>query len=223
MPSCPLLTSVCSTPESFEQHLAHCSTHSVFKRALDITGSMLGLLILVPVFIPIALAIKLGSNGPIFYVQKRCGLRGRPFYMYKFRSMQENADALKAQVENEARGLVFKNKHDPRITKVGRFLRRTSLDELPQFWNVLRGEMSLVGTRPPTEDEVAQYQDHHWQRLNVKPGMTGEWQVNGRSNINDFEQIVNFDLQYQAKWTPRYDLKIIAKTIYVIFDRTGAF
>jgi lipopolysaccharide/colanic/teichoic acid biosynthesis glycosyltransferase len=209
-------------PESLSCEQPHCSTSSGFKRTIDIAGSLVGLAILALAFIPIAIAIKLDSKGPVFYVQKRYGLRGSPFYIRKFRSMVKDADSLKAQVENEVKGLVFKNKQDPRVTRVGRFLRRTSLDELPQFWNVLVGEMSLVGTRPPTEDEVVQYSDYHWKRLNVKPGMTGEWQVNGRSCIDDFEQIVDFDLQYQAKWNPLYDLMIIMRTFYVIFDRQGA-
>ncbi|MBW4440431.1 MAG: sugar transferase [Plectolyngbya sp. WJT66-NPBG17] len=194
----------------------------MFKRSLDVVGSLVGLLFLSLVFVPIAITIKLESKGSIFYVQKRFGLLAQPFYMCKFRSMVNNADALKAQVSNEAKGLVFKNKHDPRVTKVGRFLRRTSLDELPQFWNVLLGDMSLVGTRPPTEDEILHYQSHHWQRLNVKPGMTGEWQVSGRSEVQDFEQILALDLQYQTQWHPLYDLKIIAKTISIVFTGRGA-
>lgn len=205
-----------------EPQAVHPSTHSVFKRCLDIVGSIVGLLILAIVFVPVAIAIKLDSPGPILYSQERYGLQGRAFRIWKFRSMVQNADDLKAQVSNEASGLIFKNKQDPRVTKVGRFLRSSSLDELPQFWNVLLGEMSLVGTRPPTADEVAHYNERHWQRLNVKPGLTGEWQVSGRSSIKDFEEIVNLDLCYQKKWHPLYDLAIIAKTIYVIFAKVGA-
>ena len=117
---------------------------------------------------------------------------------------------------------MFKNANDPRVTQVGRFLRRTSLDEFPQFGNVLMGEMSLVGTRPPSADEVIHYNEYHWQRLNVKPGITGEWQVNGRSQVKDFEAVVELDLRYQRVWQPWYDLAIIAKTIYVVFARIGA-
>lgn len=200
----------------------HPSTHSRFKRFLDLLGSSIGLLVLAIVFLPIAIAIKLDNPGPIFYAQRRHGLHGRAFTIYKFRSMVANADALKAFVNNEANGLIFKNTHDPRITRVGRFLRKTSLDELPQFWNVLRGDMSLVGTRPPTTDEVMHYEEHHWQRLNVKPGITGEWQVNGRSQVTDFEDIVSLDLRYQNRWTPWYDLAIILKTLYVVFAKVGA-
>lgn len=200
----------------------HPSVYSIFKRAVDIIGSLVGLLILTIAFIPIAIAIKLESPGPIFYSQKRYGLHGRTFNIYKFRSMVPNADALKAQVANEANGLIFKNEADPRITSVGRFLRKTSLDELPQFLNVLKGEMSLVGTRPPTHDEVCRYSAHHWRRLDVKPGLTGEWQVNGRSSVKDFEDIVKLDLRYQSKWHPMYDLELIFKTIQVVLARTGA-
>jgi lipopolysaccharide/colanic/teichoic acid biosynthesis glycosyltransferase len=201
----------------------HPSVTSNFKRIIDIVGSLAGLLVLSIVFVPIAIAIKLDNPGPIFFVQKRCGLQGQVFHLVKFRSMVTNADELKAQIKNEAKGLIFKNRQDPRITRVGKFLRKTSLDELPQFWNVLTGDMSLVGTRPPTIDEVSQYSDRHWQRLNVKPGITGEWQVNGRSAIEDFEQIVDLDLRYQSRWTPAYDLFVILRTLYVVFARVGAF
>jgi lipopolysaccharide/colanic/teichoic acid biosynthesis glycosyltransferase len=201
----------------------HPSVTSNFKRIIDIVGSLAGLLVLAIVFVPIAIAIKLDNPGPIFFVQKRCGLQGQVFHLVKFRSMVTNADELKAQIKNEAKGLIFKNRQDPRITRVGKFLRKTSLDELPQFWNVLMGDMSLVGTRPPTIDEVSQYSDRHWQRLNVKPGITGEWQVNGRSAIEDFEQIVDLDLRYQSRWTPAYDLFVILRTLYVVFARVGAF
>lgn len=205
---------------SFSVH--HPSTSSTLKRLLDIVGSIVGLLILAVVFVPIAIAIKLDNPGPILYSQDRCGLRGQRFKIRKFRSMVTNADALKSQIKNEAKGLIFKNENDPRVTRVGRFLRKTSLDELPQFWNVLVGEMSLVGTRPPTFDEVAQYNEHHWRRLNVKPGLTGEWQVNGRSSVKDFEDIVLLDLRYQNVWTPLYDMTLILKTIQVVLAKKGA-
>ncbi len=141
--------------------------------------------------------------------------------MIKFRSMYTNAEALKNQVVNEAEGAFFKNKNDPRITKVGKFLRRTSLDELPQFWNVLKGEMSLVGTRPPTPDEVENYEVPAWQRLDVKPGMTGEWQVNGRSSVKSFEDVIKLDLRYQSNWSHWYDLQLIWKTILIIFTKNN--
>ena len=201
----------------------HRSVKSITKRAIDIIGSLIGLGIVGLIFLPVAIAIRLDSPGNILYGQERYGLMGKPFRIYKFRSMVSNAEALKTQVVNEAQGLIFKNQQDPRITRIGRFLRRTSLDELPQFWNVLTGEMSLVGTRPPTADEVIHYSEHHWQRLTVKPGLTGEWQVNGRSTVTDFEDVVKLDLRYQALWTPLYDVVLILKTLYVIFARVGAF
>ncbi|MBF2029383.1 MAG: sugar transferase [Oscillatoriales cyanobacterium C42_A2020_001] len=200
----------------------HPSVFSLFKRFIDILGSLIGLIVIAVIMVPIAIAIKLDSPGPIFYSQQRYGLLGKPFRIYKFRSMVVNADQLKSQVENEAKGLIFKNSNDPRITRVGRFLRKTSLDEFPQFWNVLKGEMSLVGTRPPTADEIALYREHHWQRLNVKPGITGEWQVNGRSLIKDFEDIVQLDLRYQAQWHPLYDLVLIFRTVLVLVTKNGA-
>lgn len=215
-----VISSPISTPVSFPVH--HASTRSIMKRLLDIVGSLIGLLILAIAFVPIAIAIKLDSPGPIFYTQKRYGLHGRSFNIRKFRSMVTNAEALKSQIKNEAKGLIFKNENDPRVTRVGRFLRKTSLDELPQFWNVLIGEMSLVGTRPPTHDEVIHYKEHHWCRLNVKPGLTGVWQVSGRSSIKDFEEVVNLDLLYQSRWTPLYDIQIILKTIQVVLTRAGA-
>jgi anti-anti-sigma factor len=197
----------------------HPSIRSYFKRCLDIIGSLVGLSITGILLIPIAIAIQLDDPGPIFFQQTRCGWLGKRFKMIKFRSMCTNAEALKAQVRNEAEGAFFKNKNDPRITKVGKFLRRTSLDELPQFWNVLKGEMSLVGTRPPTPDEVENYEVPAWQRLDVKPGMTGEWQVNGRSSVKSFEDVIKLDLRYQANWSHWYDIQLIFKTILIIFTK----
>ncbi|XGV98661.1 MAG: sugar transferase [Leptolyngbya sp. BL-A-14] len=200
----------------------HPSVTSKAKRFIDIVGALVGLAITGMVAIPVAIAVRFDNPGPIFYSQIRCGLKGKPFRIWKFRSMVMNADKLKHLVNNEAKGGIFKNKNDPRITRVGRFLRRTSLDELPQFWNVLMGDMSLVGTRPPTVDEVIRYQKHHWERLNVKPGITGEWQANGRSTVIDFEEIVKMDVDYQRKWSIMYDLHLIAKTILVVLNKKGA-
>ncbi|MBP0027700.1 sugar transferase [Roseofilum sp. Guam] len=202
--------------------LHHPSTDCPIKRSIDIIGSLVGLLILALIFIPIAIAIKLDSPGPIFFSQRRYGLHGKPFTIYKFRSMVTHADNLKSKVKNQAEGLIFKNESDPRVTKVGQFLRKTSLDEFPQFWNVLLGEMSLVGTRPPIHDEVIRYKPHHWRRLDVKPGLTGQWQVSGRSLVSNFEDIVSLDLEYQSLWTPLYDLQLIWQTVYVVLHRTGA-
>lgn len=222
----PFITTVVevSTSDSWDlQFTVHPSVNSKFKRILDIIGSLIGLLILAIVFVPIAIAIKIDSPGPIFFTQERYGLQGRVFRMRKFRSMVSNAENLKSLVSNEANGLIFKNKNDFRVTRVGRFLRSSSLDELPQFWNVLMGEMSLVGTRPPTADEVMHYNQRHWQRLNVKPGLTGEWQVNGRSHVKDFEQIVDLDLRYQKQWYPMYDVLLIIRTLLILLNRVGAF
>ncbi|BAY13961.1 sugar transferase [Calothrix sp. NIES-2098] len=214
--------------EAYKSHLAslpvHPSVTSKVKRIIDILGAAIGLGITGLVIIPVTIAIQLDNPGPIFYSQIRCGLNGKSFRIWKFRSMVVGADRHKHLVKNEAKDHhIFKNQNDPRITRVGRFLRRTSIDELPQFWNVLRGEMSLVGTRPPTPDEVMHYSNHHWQRLNVKPGMTGEWQANGRSSIKSFEEIVRMDLDYQYKWSITYDVSLILKTLKVVFNRNGAF
>lgn len=204
--------------------ITHPSVRSRMKRLIDIVGALVGLGITALLFVPIVIAIKLDDPGPIFFRQNRCGWMGKRFKLWKFRSMVMNAEALKAQVKNEVEGAFFKNSKDPRITRVGRFLRKTSLDELPQFWNVLKGDMSLVGTRPPTIDEVDRYEVPNWQRLDVKPGMTGEWQVNGRSQVSNFEDVIQLDLRYQERWSLRYDLKLIVQTILVLFTkRTGAF
>jgi len=200
----------------------HPSVKSLIKRLLDIVGSLVGLAITAVLFIPIAISIKIDSPGPIFFNQERCGWMGKRFAIIKFRSMCNDAEALKAKISNDiSDSKFFKNKEDPRITRVGKFLRKTSLDELPQFWNVLKGEMSLVGTRPPTPDEVEKYEVPEWQRLNVKPGMTGEWQVYGRSKVRSFEDVIRLDLEYQKKWSLWYDLELILKTILVIFRKNS--
>ncbi|NJR39802.1 MAG: sugar transferase [Leptolyngbyaceae cyanobacterium CSU_1_4] len=209
-------------PSVFHSSVPHRSVMSAEKRWVDIVGAIAGILLLAILFLPIAIAIRVESPGSVLYKQKRYGLQGRPFTLLKFRSMVKDADHLKTLVQNESEGLIFKNEQDPRITRVGKLLRRTSLDEVPQFWNVLVGDMSLVGTRPPTHDEVIHYSDRHWQRLNVKPGLTGLWQVSGRSEIKNFEEIVSLDLQYQALWTLSYDLQIILKTFGVLLSKSGA-
>ncbi|MBF2072440.1 MAG: sugar transferase [Synechococcales cyanobacterium C42_A2020_086] len=222
----PTLSSetACRSSVPLNQSIAdiHPSVRSPMKRCLDVLGAIVGLSLTALVFLPIALAIYLDNPGPIFYRQMRCGWRGQPFYIWKFRSMVVNAEQLKHTVINQAEGHIFKNARDPRITRVGRLLRRTSLDELPQFWNVLRGDMSLVGTRPPTVDEVKCYNSRHWQRLEVKPGMTGEWQVNGRSSVLKFEQIVDMDLRYLHRWSIAYDIQLILKTIQIVLRQKGA-
>ncbi len=208
----------------FTIEAVHPSATSKVKRIIDIIGALVGLGITAVIAIPVAIATFLDNPGPIFYNQIRCGLKGRPFRIWKFRSMVVGAEQLKHLVNNEAKDHhIFKNENDPRITGIGKFLRRSSLDELPQFWNVLLGEMSLVGTRPPTTDEVTHYSSHHWERLNVKPGITGEWQTNGRSCIKDFEDIVCMDLEYQRKWSIAYDINLILKTLKVLLTRSGAY
>lgn len=204
------------------QEQVHPSVNSKIKRLIDIFGALVGMAILAIVVVPVAIAMQLDNPGSVFYSQTRCGLNGKHFRIWKFRSMVVGAEELQHLVKNEAKGHIFKNENDPRITRVGRFLRRTSLDEFPQFWNVIRGEMSLVGTRPPTPEEVKHYESHHWQRLRVKPGITGAWQANGRSTIKDFEAIVRLDLDYQHKWSVVYDLKIILKTLQVVVTKKGA-
>lgn len=202
--------------------LIHPSVTSRAKRLLDIMGALVGLTITGVIAIPIAIAMWLDDPGSLLYSQTRCGLNGTTFKIWKFRSMIANADQQKHLIQNQAKGQIFKNENDPRITKVGRLLRRTSLDEFPQFWNVLKGEMSLVGTRPPTLDEVAMYENHHFQRLRVKPGITGEWQVRGRSEVLDFEEIVQMDLDYQKRWSFAYDVYLIMQTVMVVIARKGA-
>ncbi|MBD2344844.1 sugar transferase [Anabaena subtropica] len=206
----------------FLQQPLHPSTISITKRLIDILGAIVGLLVTAIITIPIAIVTITTNPGPIFYSQIRCGLNGRHFRIWKFRSMVVNAERIKHLVKNQAQGHIFKSVNDPRITPMGKFLRRTSLDEFPQFWNVLVGDMSLVGTRPPTPDEVIHYELHHWERLRVKPGMTGEWQTKGRSSIKDFETIVQLDLDYQRKWSIAYDLNLIFKTVWVVLKKSGA-
>ncbi|MBX2863356.1 MAG: sugar transferase [Leptolyngbyaceae cyanobacterium MAG.088] len=207
--------------DSKEQVLpeTHPSVNSKAKRALDIVGGLVGLFLTLLVYIPVAIIIKFDDGGPVFFAQTRCSWLGKRFKIYKFRSMVTNAEALKSQVKNKVEGPLFKNDNDPRITKIGGFLRKTSLDEFPQFWNVVKGDMSLVGTRPPTPDEIEQYEVGAWQRLNVKPGMTGEWQVNGRSSITKFEDVIKLDLRYQENWSFFYDIKLIIKTVTVLFSK----
>jgi anti-anti-sigma factor len=199
----------------------HPSVASWMKRLIDIFGALIGLVITGVLLIPIAVAIQIDDPGPIFFSQTRCGWMGRRFQIWKFRSMCVDAEAKKSQVQNQVQGAFFKNESDPRVTRIGRFLRRTSLDELPQFWNVLKGDMSLVGTRPPTPDEVERYEVPEWQRLDVKPGMTGEWQVNGRSTVRSFEDVIRLDLQYQKNWSLLYDFKLIFKTLVILFNKNS--
>lgn len=196
----------------------------IVKRFFDIFGGIVGCVFTAIIYIFIAPIIKIQSPGPIFFKQERVGINGRRFYMYKFRSMYADAEARKKELmsQNKMNGLMFKMDDDPRITPIGKFIRKTSLDEFPQFFNVLMGDMSLVGTRPPTIDEWNKYEVHHRARLAIKPGITGLWQVSGRSQITDFDQVVELDTRYIRNWGIREDIKILLKTVIVVFKRRGA-
>jgi lipopolysaccharide/colanic/teichoic acid biosynthesis glycosyltransferase len=198
-------------------------TQTVLKRAFDLLTSACLLLVLSPLFLIIAIAVKLSSRGPVFYRWKVVGRGGRPFTGYKFRSMVNNADSLRAEllVRNEMTGPVFKVTDDPRITEVGRWLRKYSLDELPQLYSVFKGEMSLVGPRPPLVTEYEQFSDFQRQKLAVKPGITCLWQVNGRNQIHDFDEWVRLDLEYIARWSLSLDFAILARTAGAVFLGSG--
>lgn len=193
------------------------------KRCIDILGAIVGLIVMFIAMIFVGPAIMIESPGPIFFKQKRVGKNGRYFEIYKFRSMYMDAEERKKDLmaQNEMSGLMFKMKDDPRITKVGKFIRKTSIDELPQFINVLKGDMSLVGTRPPTVAEFKQYQGHHKRRLSMKPGITGMWQAYGRKTVSDFEEIVKMDLNYIDNWSIMLDIKILFKTVQSVLTTGG--
>ena len=197
--------------------------YEISKRAIDIIGAGSGLLLLSPVIAIVACAVKFTSKGPIFFSQKRVGKNGQLFDMYKFRSMVVNAEELKEKLanQNEMSGPMFKMKDDPRVTKVGKFIRKTSLDELPQLWNVLKGDMSLVGPRPSLPKEVKQFEKWMFKRLTVKPGLTCYWQVSGRNNI-DFEDWMKLDISYVEDRNLWIDIKLIFKTVLVLFGDKNA-
>ena len=198
--------------------------NAVAKRAVDIVGSLCGLIVTSPLLLIVAILIRATSKGPIIFSQERIGRHNHVFKMYKFRSMYADAEERKKELmaQNEMNGLMFKMENDPRITKTGDFLRKTSLDEFPQFINILKGDMSLVGTRPPTLDEFAQYSPYHKKRLIFRPGLTGMWQVSGRSDITDFEEIVKLDVEYIDNWSFWLDIKILLKTFLEVFTQKGA-
>lgn len=214
--------------------LAENSLGAILKRVIDILGSVVGLGLLSPIFIVIALAIKLDSPGEIIFRQKRIGKNGEEFTFYKFRSMYKDVDdklhkeymarLINSDLDSEltGKGGCFKIEDDPRVTKIGRFLRKTSLDELPQFYNVLKGDMSLVGPRPAIPYEVEMYDAWHKRRLSVIPGVTGLWQVSGRS-AKDFREMVELDLKYIDNWSIWLDVKIILKTFFVVLNKQGAW
>jgi len=200
------------------------SADAVIRRALDISMSLLLLAILSPVFLVLAVIIKLDSRGPVFFTQRRVGRDGKTFILYKFRSMVIDAEERKLELlkYNEASGPLFKIKRDPRVTSCGRWMRRLSFDELPQLFNVLRGEMSFVGPRPSLPSEVAQYSPAHMRRLSVKPGITGLSQVSGRSDL-PFERLIAYDMQYIEKQSIWTDFKIVLRTLRVVFLGHGAY
>ena len=197
--------------------------YGVIKRLIDVICSFLGVVVLSPLFIIIAIIIKITSKGPVLFSQKRVGKDGKEFDMYKFRSMVVNAEELKEKLaeQNEMSGPMFKMKDDPRVTNVGKFIRKTSIDELPQLWNVLKGDMSLVGPRPSLPKEVAQFEDWMHKRLEVKPGLTCYWQVSGRNNI-DFEDWMKLDIKYVEERSTWIDIKLIFKTVFVLFGDKNA-
>ncbi|MDY6465509.1 MAG: sugar transferase, partial [Succinivibrio dextrinosolvens] len=194
------------------------------KHLMDFSGGLVGFLIFCIFYVIVGPIIKLDSKGPILFSQPRVGKNGRIFKCYKFRSMCADAEARKKDLmsKNEVDGLMFKMKDDPRITRVGRFIRKTSIDELPQFINVLKGDMSLVGTRPPTVDEYIKYEPKHKARVSMLPGLTGLWQVSGRSDIKNFDDVVKLDMKYIDNWSILLDIKIVLLTIKVVLFGKGA-
>lgn len=200
------------------------ATGLLYKRLLDLLGGVIGIMLFLMMYPVLAIMIKLDSPGPVLFKQKRVGQNGRIFYLYKFRSMFADAEQQKEALidQNTMNGAMFKMVNDPRITKVGAWLRKTSLDEFPQFINVIKGEMSLVGTRPPTPDEVLTYSPEHLKRISSKPGITGLWQISGRNEIKDFQRVVELDCQYLDRWRFVDDIIIIVKTVFVVLKRKGA-
>jgi len=212
--------------------LEHSQSQLIAKRGIDLMVAFFALLMGAPVFGAIALAVKITSPGPVFFRQTRLGLNGVPFTFYKFRTMQHNNDEsvhrsfarnfINGRMERREGARIYKMVRDPRVTRIGVFLRRSSLDELPQFWNVFKGEMSLVGPRPPIHYELDHYQDWHKGRLRAKPGLTGLWQVSGRSRV-PFDEMVMLDLHYISHWSLALDLRILLKTIPVLLKGDGAY
>ena len=209
--------------ENIKENRENLKSYEICKRGIDIIGAGSGLLLLSPVIAIVACAVKFTSKGPIFFSQKRVGKNGQLFDMYKFRSMVVNAEELKEKLahQNEMSGPMFKMKDDPRVTNVGKFIRKTSLDELPQLWNVLKGDMSLVGPRPSLPKEVKQFEKWMYKRLTVKPGLTCYWQVSGRNNI-DFEDWMKLDISYVEDRNLWIDIKLIFKTVLVLFGDKNA-
>lgn len=208
---------------TFKESVSSLKMRAV-KRMMDIIGAIVGLIVTGIVTVFLAPVLLVESPGPLIFSQVRVGLNGRKFKMYKFRSMYKDAEERKKELmaQNEMKGLMFKLENDPRITKVGKFIRKTSIDELPQFWNVLKGDMSLIGTRPPTLDEFEQYETFYKRRLSIRPGITGMWQATGRSDITDFEEVLALDQEYIDNWSLGLDMKILLKTVFGVFGGKGA-
>lgn len=204
----------------------YSGVYSIIKRGIDIVGSLIALVIFSPFCVYIMYKIKREDGGPILYKQERIGLDGRPFMMWKFRSMVVGAHAMKDKLleDNESDGPIFKIKDDPRITKIGQWIRKHSLDEIPQFFNILKGDMSLVGPRPALPEEVEAYSTHDRERLRVVPGLTGLWQVSGRSNLT-YEEMIDLDLEYVKRHGVLTDLKILLMTLWLMVDtkHSGAY
>ena len=202
----------------FREQIQMGRRYCFFKRIIDIVCSLMGLIVLGPVFIIVALVIKIESKGPIVFIQKRVGENGLTFNMYKFRSMVKNAEVLKENLadKNEMNGPMFKIKKDPRITRIGKFIRKTSIDELPQLVNVLKGEMSLVGPRPSLQSEIMNFEKWMMKRLDVKPGLTCYWQVSGRNDI-EFKEWMKLDVKYVDERNTLVDIKLIVKTFFILF------
>ena len=206
------------------EEIAKRHTYYFFKRVCDLVLSLVGIILLSPFFLIISIAVKLNDGGPVFYRQERVGLNGKDFKIFKFRSMHVDADKKLAELKakNEVDGPMFKMKHDPRVTRVGRFLRKTSLDELPQLFNVLLGNMSLVGPRPPLPSEVLEYTEYDKQRLWVVPGITGLWQATVRNSVG-FHEMVELDLEYIQRASLWFDFIILLKTVKVVFKPNDAY
>lgn len=200
------------------------NTALVLKRIFDIVVGLLGCLVSLPIILITAIPLLIESPGPLIFKQQRVGKNGRLFYIYKLRSMYVDAEQRKAELmkNNKMDGFMFKMDDDPRITKVGKFIRKCSIDELPQFLNVVKGDMSLIGTRPPTVDEFEKYESRHKRRLSMRPGISGMWQVSGRSDIQDFEEVVRLDCKYIDEWSLALDIKILFKTVKVVLTHEGA-
>ncbi|MCT6850821.1 MAG: sugar transferase [Staphylococcus epidermidis] len=207
-----------------KQSDAYNDFYIVFKRLFDIIASLFAILITMPITLIVVLCIYIDDKGPIFYTQERIGKNGKPFKIYKFRSMYKDADDRKKQLksQNEVNGAMFKMSNDPRVTRVGGFIRRHSIDELPQFINVLMGDMTIVGPRPPLREEVEQYSEYDKKRLEVKPGCTGLWQVSGRNSL-DFDKMVELDIYYIQRASLSLDMKICFKTVWIMICPNEAY